>query len=321
MAKKILIVSTVPSTAGIGGVTIHTQRLLESPVFTDSDFKLNLFDYKKSGILDYVKALAGYDIVHIHISNPKARLVFVLLAKSYGKRVVLTIHGNLGRHNRLKNFLDRIAVKSADVPVVINSDSYTKALKINKRAMLCPAFIPPGNDNELKDSIKNRISKLKSSYQLVYSTNASRFNHDDSGNEIYGITFLINSFKDLKDKALVISDPSGEYSEYYNDNEIPDNVVIIGEPHPFYEVIKMTDGMIRATSTDGDSLSIKEALYAGKEVIATDCVDRPEGVALFKYGDSKTFMAALDKEYVHKITKITDASSELLDLYTKLLES
>lgn len=320
MAKKILIVSTVPTTAGIGGVTIHTQRLLDSPVFKNSDFNLDLFDYKKSGILDYIKALSGYDIVHIHISNPKARLVFVSLAKFYGKRVVLTIHGNLGRHNSLKNFLDKIAVKSADAPVVINSDSYNKALRINKHALLCSAFIPPSNNNDLKESIKNRISVLKSSYDFVYATNASRFNYDDSGNEIYGITFLINLFKNIKDKALVISDPSGEYSEYYNDKEIPDNIVIIGEPHPFYEVIKMTDGMIRATSTDGDSISIKEALFAGKDVIATDCVDRPDGVVMFKYGDSKSFLTALDKRCVSKTATITDASSELFHLYSKLLD-
>lgn len=38
--------------------------------------------------------------------------------------------------------------------------------------------------------------------------------------------------------------------------------------------------MIRFTTTDGDSLSVKEALLAGKSVIATDVVDRPEQVIL-----------------------------------------
>ena len=48
----------------------------------------------------------------------------------------------------------------------------------------------------------------------------------------------------------------------------------------FFEILKLSDCLIRNTTTDGDSISIKEAIYLNKKVIATNCVDRPEGIKL-----------------------------------------
>lgn len=42
--------------------------------------------------------------------------------------------------------------------------------------------------------------------------------------------------------------------------DIPWNVLFITEAHSFYEVMKLTDGMIRNTMTDDDALSVKESL-------------------------------------------------------------
>jgi hypothetical protein len=59
-----------------------------------------------------------------------------------------------------------------------------------------------------------------------------------------------------------------------------DNILLLPFLHDFNAVLKETDSMIRYTTTDGDSISVKEALYAGKSVIATNVVDRPHDVIL-----------------------------------------
>lgn len=314
------MVSTLPATSGVGGVTIHTQRLLESKELLCPDFRLELFDYKKLGIKDYLKKLKDCDVVHIHISNPKARLVFVGLAKARKRKVILTVHGDLGRHGALNNFFDRMAVRCTDVPILINCKSFVKAQKINKASILIPAFIEPQTAEPLSDHIDLLIKKIdRSIYPKIYSTNASKRNFDDRGNEIYGITFLINAFGSVKGKFLIISDPSGDYSESIDKKSMPENILIIKDRHSFFELLKKCDGMIRATSTDGDAISIKEALYLGKKVIATDCVDRPEGVILFKYNDSRSLIYALDKvDQPHNMdrkSKIESAIPLLKELY------
>ncbi len=48
---------------------------------------------------------------------------------------------------------------------------------------------------------------------------------------------------------------------------------------PLFEYI---DIFLRPTNTDGDSLSIREAIYSGIPTIASDIVERPFGTITFK---------------------------------------
>jgi glycosyltransferase involved in cell wall biosynthesis len=51
-------------------------------------------------------------------------------------------------------------------------------------------------------------------------------------------------------------------------------------------MISASDVFVRPTFTDGDSISVREALSLGIPVIASDCVERPDGVVLFKTGNA-----------------------------------
>ena len=79
--------------------------------------------------------------------------------------------------------------------------------------------------------------------------------------------------------------------------------------------------MIRATATDGDAISIKEALYLQKPTIATDCVPRPQGVILFEYNNADSFSKALEqakrKTYISNFTETT--VTDIKNLYISLL--
>lgn len=66
---------------------------------------------------------------------------------------------------------------------------------------------------------------------------------------------------------------------------MPKNILILDSPHSFQKVFDYADCFIRYTSTDGDSLSIHEALDFGLSVVATDVVDRPHGVYTVKRND------------------------------------
>lgn len=286
---KILIIGTLPETSGIGGVTIHIKRLLEWLKSEGMGFEF--VDYRSSSLICHLKAIWRYRLLHLHISNPFFRLLYILVARCFWTRVIMTLHGNLGRHSRFGNFIDRLTIRFCTVPILLNEESYNKALRINKKAELISAFLPPDDNGFLPDWVKDRIRDLKSSGMELYATNASTRSFTSDGREIYGIDFLTGFFKSLDNKILIISDPSGKYSQFYNQKEL---FFIIGN-HSFFELLKLVDAFIRDTATDGDSLSVREALYLGVPVLATDVVPRPRGVIEFKYNDSSSLEIAISK--------------------------
>jgi glycogen(starch) synthase len=64
-------------------------------------------------------------------------------------------------------------------------------------------------------------------------------------------------------------------------------------------LISNADVMLRATLFDGDAISVREALFLGTPVIATDVGERPEGVHLMRVGEKS--------DLINKICEIVSA--------------
>src|SRR5690606_18486699 len=58
----------------------------------------------------------------------------------------------------------------------------------------------------------------------------------------------------------------------------------------FISLIEQADIILRPTNTDGDALTVREGLFLGKKVIASDVVKRPEGSYIFKNRDLNSLM-------------------------------
>jgi len=293
--KEILLVGKVPSP--IGGVTIHVSRLKDH--LEKSSIKFSFIELIVSNWFQIIRSLFKYNVVHLHTSNVWVRLVFSCLSLILNFQLILTFHGNLGRHKSFLNLIDKVSIKFSTVPVVLNQSSFEKANRLNKNTRLISAFLPP-NKQDLTNLtiVDNVISELIGKFSKVYCTNAFDVAFDKDGNEIYGISSLVNLFNSIEDAGLIVSDPSGNYRKYLESNKVinNENIKIIDVSHSFFYVLQNTDGFIRSTTTDGDSLSIKEALYLGKTVYCTDCVDRPSGVILFKTQDYSHLERLLSKE-------------------------
>ena len=311
--KKLLIIGPVPFNHGIGGVTIHVQRLLD---YLDKiDFPYFFVDYKESAI-SLLKAICRADVVHLHVSNPLFQFLFVTLCKLLGKKLIVTIHGNYGRFNKWKNFLVRSAIRMASIPIVINEKSFSICKSFNKKTVLIPAFIPPQKEETLQKEILDLIDRLKGQGEKIVSTNAYNISYDKEGLDTYGIDFLVDFFKDSADKALIVSDPSGNYKKRFEGVK-SDSVFFIDYPHSYYELLKHVEFFVRNTSTDGDALSVKEALYLGVPTLCTDVVDRPEGVSLFKYSDKNSFEAAINSP-IKGMYHIENGAERIIELYKQL---
>lgn len=318
MKSKLLIIGKKPPP--IGGVSIHVKRLLEH--LDKSKTKYSFYDLKEFKLSIFIITIIKHQQIHLHTSSPTFRLISVLLAKLLFKNIYITVHGNLGRFSWLKNQMDYIALRLSTIPIVINQGSYDRAIKLNKNTILASAFIPPLNISPLSDSVNNRLhdwlSGNNAATKKIFCTNAFNVTFDKNGNEIYGISKLVKLFQRTSNQLLIFSDPSGMYNDYLKQKKITisPNVFIINEPHDFINILKLSDVLIRSTTTDGDSLTVREAIYYNKIVIASDCVERPKRVQLYPTLDfselQKIIINISEKNSDKQISEIVNGADQLI---------
>jgi len=80
------------------------------------------------------------------------------------------------------------------------------------------------------------------------------------------------------------------------DKGLANNILFITEPLlEVYPIWIESDIFVRPTSTDGDPLSIREALSLKTPVVTSDACPRPDGVVLFKNRDLDDFVNAVQR--------------------------
>lgn len=75
------------------------------------------------------------------------------------------------------------------------------------------------------------------------------------------------------------------------------NVLILRDlpSQTFVTVLNQCDLYVRTTLTDGDAQAVREALFLGKTVFATDCVKRPPACHLFPQHDSAALLRLFEQ--------------------------
>lgn len=290
---RIFIIGKTPPP--IGGVTVHIERLLYN--LRKDKIPFESMSLSRSTLGKFIPKYLASRFVHLNISSVYLRTLLTMISYLTGKRHINTYHGNLGNKSRIKNTFDKISLRFSSFPIVLNDEAFRFATRYNRNARKVSAFIPPPAEEALSEEIRKNIQELRMGYKVLFCTNAFGVMYDDRKQEIYGISELAGIFKDLCNKALIISDPGASYRSYFfrNNIKLTENILMISEPHSFFEVLKLSDCYIRNTTTDGDSISVKEALYLNKNVIATGCVERPEGVILCEVNNPSSLLSRINE--------------------------
>ena len=318
--EKIVILGKIPSP--IGGVTIHVFRLLARLELSNVKYVFRRLNKLTLLLLPFL--LAKCPLIHVHSSNPYIRYLVCVLAKFYTIKTIVTFHGDLLRYKSgFKNYLDFKTIGHADFPIVLNENSYKISKRLNNNSRLISAFIPPILENEyLNAECIEQINILKNTKKIMFCTNAFNMSFDKNKNEIYGIFELIDFFIKNSKYGLVFSDPSGVYSNEFSKRQIiiPDNIFVIKDSHSFFKILTLCDVSIRNTSTDGDSLSVKESIFLNILTLCTDVVSRPKEAFVYKRGTIGTVINSINinnQNIIHSTIK--DGSEELIDLYRQNL--
>ena len=75
--RKLLIIGPRIATAGVGGVTVHVERLAQW--LENDNYPFAICDYKRESMLCQIRKIRKSGMLHIHVSHPMLRLFYVLL--------------------------------------------------------------------------------------------------------------------------------------------------------------------------------------------------------------------------------------------------
>lgn len=313
---KVVLIGKIPPP--VGGVTIHVDRLIHQ---ARKSMPIDFIPISIPSLVKLPYSLAVYKVIHLHASNPYLQALIAVLCGLMNKPLILTIHRDFGAlHSKAAKFAERVAVKYAAKTIVLNQTSYELASNISARCEIISSFIPPVMEREPKFSQEelSSIEELKSRSEMTFCTNAYKRCEDTLGVELYGIEECVEVFRNQPTLGLIILDPSETYQEYFStqNTELPDNVLLFTGMHSFYRLVELCDGTIRNTSTDGDSLSVKESLYLEKITLATDVVSRPEGTISYHRGQLENCLSAvINGQYIHHSNNVLDGSIRLMEIY------
>jgi len=173
-------------------------------------------------------------------------------------------------------------------------------------------YIPLSSDyDQNKAIVSPAISNFLQKYPVVILNAAWRLVDDVDGSDLYGLQWSLESFlshyqNDIRVGFLaVVGDNQGERLNHLVAlaSKIGNVLVMVGE-HDLCSILCKTNTiLLRTTSTDGDSLSVREALELGRAVIASDIVVRPKGAIQYHYGSREDFEQHLISEINVRLSK------------------
>jgi glycosyltransferase involved in cell wall biosynthesis len=266
--------------------------------------------YPKSAF-DLVRLLhrLDADILHLHFGGdltPRLLGLALYCTLLPGRRTVLTFHsggypgspaGKTARPATLRGFV----LRRLDGLVAVNEEIAAMFRKFGVpsrriRTILPFAVQPPDPNLPLPQPLAEWIAAhrpslltvglLEPEYDLVLQIDAMAEvlrRHPNAGLIIVGAGSL-----EAKLRENIAGKPYRDHVLLYGD--MPHAVTL--------RAMLECDALLRTTLYDGDSVSVREALYTGTPVIATDNGMRPAGPKLIPTGDAAKLVAAISEVVV-----------------------
>ncbi|MFT3746020.1 MAG: glycosyltransferase family 4 protein [Pyrinomonadaceae bacterium] len=294
--------------------------------------------YHPSGPIEVVKILSSirFDVLHLHVGGELNNRVLglVLIASIFGgKKSVLTVHSGAfpltaEAKNATKGSKHGILFRRFGAMIAVNdalADVFRRFGVLNDRIHKILPFALRKPDESV--NIPAHLADFCSDHSpLMLSVGGLEKDYDP----FFQIRAMSKVLADHPNAGLIlIGDGSMrvEVEKAIAASSYADRILVAGnvEHTVTLNLIDRADILLRTTLFDGDAISVREALFLGTPVIATQNGMRPEGTYLIEIGDEETFV-----RLVREISSRTKAKgipgadevdniSQVLDLYERLL--
>lgn len=285
----------------------------------------------------------SYKIIHSHSTLSTCFAVW-LLHKTLKKPVVYTIHNQMIEQEfSFLNCIDKYCVRSlaSDKTVqfiTVNQNGKRqlteKGIKFANDIKVIPAYIPPIEVGKPEDYIPYSLTEFLKNHETIILFYTESF-ASHNGKDIYGTKVIVDLFLNLKKIKPSVSmvfclsnfnsqEKLDELKTIIESKGFMEDVFWqIGPLHEMWPIFKKSTILIRPTTTDGDSIMIREALSYGLPVITSNVTARPEGCIIYNtdiHGDlyDKT-VEFLHSPYRKSFPQI-DYTNQMLSIYESILQ-
>lgn len=349
MGKKLTIIGGYPPP--YGGVSVHIQRLAE---IAAAEFDVEIIDLysdakdkspnvrccgakKPFNLFRAMNFLfsAGSDLVHFHVSamgNFTVAGYPMLWSLRSRTQKIITIHSGsfAEQYQRSSAWQKKIfahLLKKFDHVITVNGDQQKllESMGISPgKISVIPAFLPPIVTKAPAIGIQVEELRKKSERLVLVSGYALRY---------YGFDVVLDAIDAIEASA----GKPGVIFVFYNKYDYAyvaelEKRLVAGynfriykdmSPEEFSYLLSLADIYVRATDRDGDAVALREAAYFGKQLIASDCVDRPTGVLLFETMTPRSLQEALAKALTNTEIGLVNFDfqknvTEITNIYKKL---
>lgn len=253
-----------------------------------------------------------HQVIHFGTSRWQARVLAAMINRLRKAQVVLYAHGyslpdSFFKGGGLQRWLVRWTLRRTARVFATNPDLKVRIGEIGfdpARIDVVPAFIPPHDAPDAR-KIPEDVQRFCADKSPILSANGAFVTFN--GADVYGLRAMADLVERLLPQhpriALVVFMRRGAHREMEEFRDLIDrlqtpplreHMLLYDSSGDFVPMLGITDVFLRATSTDGDANSIREALQFGVPVVASDVVPRAEGVRLYRGGSLEALAAALE---------------------------
>lgn len=310
--------------------------LQESPMFDEWRWMETRKFFPK--IFKYIKETRKYKIVHSHFGL-EGMIYLWTLKTLCKKKIVVTIHNSMVTEyyrntNTINRFFLHRMLKSDVTWVTVSEQGKKQMMQLpilpTSEIHVIPAYIP---DSRIVAPLSNEIQ----SYVDNHSQNIAFYGHsfmDFKNTDVYGFTTVIELYSLLLQRhprlglILCLADDKDIHriqalKKIASDNGVYNKIFWqIGAIDNIKELWKQAHVYFRPTSTDGDSVAIREAIEEGALVVASDVAPRPSGVITYSFGDLSDAVLKLESALAldrHPAKKNMQYYLQMKAIYDKLL--
>ncbi len=305
-----------------GGVSIHIKRLLPhldaagidyvayniSPEPSDGPRSIHVARQGWRWFLKYL--LTGREpVVYVHTSRWDVWAAMWWLARVRGKRVIIAVHTDSLRRlwpqrSRWQRRNVTAAFRAARALVTVNShvrDFLDELAGLGERCSVIPAFVEPVCHPEDEAGIDPAVRTFCAAHDPVILANGAPIVYDD-GRDLYGIDMTLDLVDELRQTwpnlgvvwyMLRFTGWSSAYEAQVRravrDRGLTDHWLFAEPSGEMYPVFNLVDLFVRPTCSDGDAVSIREALHFRVPTVASDAAPRPEGTLVFGSRDQQAY--------------------------------
>lgn len=300
MKESILLIGKIPPP--IGGVSVFVWRSYSKLLKEGHCVALFPRDVIEN-IIVLVK-LFSQSYSRIILNSMSLPLLFLLFLSFNLRKVELVDHNHSRRFNSsFKTKLLLFFISKMSKVLLVDEHLKSNYLSLPLNFSCINPFIEP-TDNERKvaeESLPQYVNDFLEGIEQVFIISAWKLILEN-GKDLYGIERTCNIFANLlksySNVGLIVcigdcSENAVLLKKIKSQVEGTRNIIFWDNCATSWSVFSDKTVYLRPTSTDGNSISIHEALFYNSPVIASDVVSRPKDCTLFEYAN--------DDDYIEKI--------------------